>query len=172
MRLRFSRLRWPEWMVGGGGLMLLGSMPLLPWYSRTRRSGRLGPKRVVRESVDGWHGLGHARWLVSVTGLAAFAVMFFQARQRAPALPAAATSFAVPLATATGVWLIVRVWIAPPGEREIGGWVGLVGATAIAYGGYKSVLMEGIAATDAPAEIPTIDLEHEGLTGLEREGAT
>lgn len=171
MRLRLSRLRWPEWVMGAGGLALLGSM-LLPWYTQTRRSGGVGPTRVVRESVDGWHGVGHARWPTSATGLAAFAVAFLQARQRAPALPVAATSFAVPMATAAGVWLIVRVWIAPPGGREIGGWVGLVGAAAIVYGGYKSTLMEGIAATDGPADIPTVDFEHEGSTGLDREGAT
>jgi hypothetical protein len=166
MHLRFSRLRWPEWVVGAGGLTLLGSMLLLPWYTQTRRSGRLGRKRVVGESVDGWHGLGRARWPTSVTVLAAFAVVFFQARQRAPALPVAATALVVPLATATGGWLIMRVWIVPPGRRQIGGWIGLVGTAAIVYGGYRSILMEGIDPSDAPAEIRTIDLEHEG------EGAT
>jgi hypothetical protein len=164
MQLRFSRLRWPEWVVGAGGVALLGSVLLLPWYTRTRTSGRLGAKHVVEESVDGWHGLGHARWLSSATGLAAFAVAFFQARQRAPARPVAATSVAVPLATVTGTWLIVRVWIAPPGGREIGGWIGLIGAAAIAYGGYKSLVIEGIAPTDAPAEIPTVNLGREGAT--------
>jgi hypothetical protein len=101
-----------------------------------------------------------------VTVLGAFAVVFFQARQRAPALPVAATALVVPLAIGTGGWLIVRVWIVPPGRRQIGGWIGLVGTAAIVYGGYRSILMEGIDPSDAPAEIRTIDLEHEG------EGAT
>ena len=164
MHLRVSRLRWPEWVVGAGGVGLLGSMLLLPWYTRTARSGRLGAKHVVRESVDGWHGIGHARWLMLLTALSAFKVVFFQARERAPALPMAATSLAVPPAAGTVVWLIVRVLIAPPGEREIGGWIGLLGAAGIAYGGYRSILMEGIAATDAPAEIPTVNLERGGAT--------
>jgi hypothetical protein len=163
VRLRFSRLRWPEWVVGAGGLALLGSMPL-PWCTRTPSSGRWGRKRVALESVDGWHGLGQERWLVLATGLAAFNVAFLQARQRAPALPVAATATAAPLAAATAVWLTVRVWIAPPGEREIGASIGLLGAAAIAYGGYRSIRMEGIAPADAPADIPTVNLEREGAT--------
>lgn len=158
MHLRFSRLRWPEWVVGAGGLMLLGSMLLLPWYQQTRSTPGPPPKYFITVSVDGWHGANYARWLMLVTVLAAFAVVFFQARQRAPALPVAATVVAVPLAAATVVWLIVRVWIAPHGGREIGGWIGLLGAAAIVYGGYKSMVMEGIAPSDAPAEIPTVDL--------------
>lgn len=173
MHLRFSRLRWPEWVVGAGGLALLGAMLLLPWYTRQLSSGPPGPtKYFVQESLDGWHGLGHARWLMLATVLAAFAVVFFQARQRGPALPIAVTVFAVPLAALTLVWLIVRVWIVPPGGREVGGWIGLLGAAAIAYGGYRSMLIEGIAASDAPAEIPTVAFSHEGAARLDNKGAT
>lgn len=180
MHLRFSRLRWPEWMVGAGGVVLLGSMLLLPWYELTRGTPGPPPKYFITVSVDGWHGVGLARWLMLLTVLAALAVVFFQAGERAPALPVAATLFAVPLAAVTMVWLIVRVWIVPPGGREIGGWIGLVGAAAVAYGGYRSIRMEGIAAADSPAEIPTVRLDAEGVAaagdepavGLEHEGAT
>ena len=163
MRLRFSRLRWPEWVVGAGGVVLLGSMPL-PWYTRAPSSGRWGRRRLPPQSVDGWHGLGHERWLIVATGLAAFNLVFLQARQRAPALPVAATALAAPLGVGSTVWLIARVWIAPPSEREIGSPIGLLGAAAIAYGGYKSIRLEGIAPADAPSEIPTISLEPEPAT--------
>jgi hypothetical protein len=147
MRLKFSRLRWPEWLIGAGGLAMLVSMLLLPWYQLTALS-----------SVDGWHGLTHARWLIVVTILAAFAVVFFQARERAPALPLAATAIAAPLAVLSVLWLIYRVWIDPPGGREIGGWIALVGAAAILYGSYRSFRLEGVAEADAPHDIPTVRL--------------
>jgi hypothetical protein len=98
------------------------------------------------------------RWLILLTILAALAVMFFQARERAPALPVAFSVIAGPLAAVTVIWLIIRVWIAPHGGREIGGWIGLLSAAAIAYGAYKSIRMEGIAAEDGPLEIPTVKL--------------
>jgi hypothetical protein len=163
VHLRFSRLRWPEWVMGAGGLVVLGSMPL-PWFTRTPRPGRWGRKHVTAESIDGWHGLGRERWLVLATGVAGLKVVFLQARQRAPALPVAATFTTAPLAAGTAVWLIVRMWIAPPAKPEIGGSIGLLGAAVIAYGGYRSIRMEGIAPADAPADIPTVDLAREGAT--------
>jgi bacteriorhodopsin len=164
MRLRFSRLRWPEWVIGAGGLLLLFSTFVLPWYQLTRSTPGPPPKFFVEVSQNGWHGVTHARWLLLVTILAAFAVVFFQARQRAPALPIAATVFAVPLAALTVLWLIYRVWINPAGGREIGGWIGLLSAAAIVYGGYKSIRTEGIAEEDAPTEIPAVRLEGERAT--------
>jgi hypothetical protein len=167
MRLEFSRLRWPEWVVGFGGLVLLASLLLMPWYTLILVSGPPGPKYFSTRSVDGWHGLTHARWLVLVTILAALAVMLLQARQRAPALPIALTVFAVPLALLTLVWLIVRFWISPPGGRGIGGWIGLLSTAAILYGGCRSIRLEGIAAGDAPTEIPTVRVGGEGSTPKE-----
>jgi len=131
---------------------------LLPWYTVVKSSAPPGPKYFITESIDGWHGLAVVRWLIVLTILAAFAVVFFQARERAPALPVAFTMLAAPLAGLTLLWLIVRVWIAPHGGRGIGGWIGLFGAAAIAYGAYKSIRMEGIAASDGPTQIPTVKL--------------
>jgi hypothetical protein len=164
LRLEWSRLRWPEWVIGAGGALLLIALLLLPWYALTIASAPPGPKYFSTRSVNGWHGLTHAHWLVLVTIIAALAVVFLQARERAPALPVAATVIAAPLAFATLVWLIVRVWIAPPGGRGIGGWIALIGTAAILYGAYRSFRLEGIAAKDAPAEIPTVKLGGEGAT--------
>jgi hypothetical protein len=161
MRLRATRLRWPEWLTGAGGLVLLGAMLLLPWYQVTLASGPGGPTYYVAEKLDGWNGLSHARWLLVLTVLLALAVGFFQAQRRAPALPATLSMLASVLAAFTTLWLVVRVVIAPAGGREIGGWVGLLAAAAIAYGGFSSVRLEGIDAADGPGEIPTIGLAGE-----------
>ena len=77
---------------------------------------------------------------------------------RAPALPVTLSVLASILGGVSVLWLIIRVLIDPPGGRGIGGWVGLLGAAAITYGGFASVRLEGIAPEDGPAEIPTVEL--------------
>jgi hypothetical protein len=158
MRLRTSRLRWPEWVLGAGAVVLLAAMLLLPWYTLTLSSHPPGPIFLIPEQVDGWNGLHASHWLLLVTVLVALAAVFLQAQRRAPALPVTFAVFASILGGVSTIWLVVRVLIDPPGGRGIGGWIGLLGAAAIAYGGYASVRMEGIARVDAPTEIPTIDL--------------
>jgi hypothetical protein len=165
MRLDLKRLRWPEWVVGVGGLVLIASMLLLPWYTLTSVSGPPGPQYFVKASVDGWNGLHHAHWLVLVTVLVAIALFFFQAGRRAPAIPVTISVFAAILGGLSSLWLIYRVLINPPGgSAKLGAFIGLLAALAIAYGGYASMRMEGIAPSDAPAEIPTVRLGEQGGT--------
>lgn len=144
----------------GGGVVLLAATLLLPWYTLTLSSQPPGPTYQVPQQVDGWNGLSGGRWLILLTVLVAFAAAFLQAQRRAPALPVTVCLFASLLGGVTVIWLIVRVLIAPPGGRGIGGWIGLLGAAAIADGGFFSVRMEGIGRADAPPEIPTVDLAH------------
>jgi hypothetical protein len=158
MGLRASRLRWPEWLIGGGGALLLVAMLLMPWYTLTLTSGPPGPQYFIPQPVDGWHGLTVGRWVLLLTVLAALGTAFFQAQRRAPALPATLTVLAGILAAVSTLWLIVRVLIDPPGGRGIGGWIALLASAAIAYGAYASARMEGVAREDGPTEIPTIDL--------------
>jgi hypothetical protein len=165
MHLRFSRLRWPEWLIGVAGLLLLISMLLLPWFQLTSVTPGPPPRYFVTTSVDGWHGLTHARWLILLTILAAFAVVFFQARERSPALPVTFTQITSVLALLAVAWLIYRVLIEPPGGREIGGWVALLSAAAMVVGCYRSFRLEGIAEADGPGEIPTITLSGEATPG-------
>lgn len=159
-----SRIRWPEWVVGVGGAVLLASMLLLPWFTLVSLSGPPGPPLGAAYKVDGWNGLQHARWLLLVTILLALAALIVQARQRAPAVPVTLALFASWFGGLSVLWLIYRVVIDPPGGRELGGWIGLIAAAAIAYGGYRSVRLEGIADKDAPREIPVIKLGDEAAT--------
>lgn len=142
---------------------MLGSMLLLPWYSLTAVSGPPGPQYFVSTSVDGWNGLNHARWLILVTILVALALVFFQATRQAPAIPVTLSLFTAVLGALTVLWLIYRVLISPPGgERGVGGFIGLVSACVITYGGYASTRLEGIALADEPAEIPIVKLPQQG----------
>jgi hypothetical protein len=161
MGFRASRVRWPEWVIGAGGVVLLAAMLLMPWYTLTLISGPPGPKFSVANQVDGWHGLPGVHWLLLVTVALALAGILFQAQRHAPAVPVTLCLLASIFGGLTALWLIVRVPIAPPGGREIGGWIGLLGAAAIAYGGFRSVRLEGINPADGPAEIPTAKLAGE-----------
>jgi hypothetical protein len=159
MRLDRTRLRRPELIVGVGGLVLLASMLLLPWYTLTEVSGPPGPQYFIQISVDGWNGLSHAHWLLLVTIVVAFALVFVQLSRRAPAIPVTFSLLATVLGGLATLWLIYRVLISPPGgSRDVGGFIGLLSAAGITYGGYASVRLEGIAPADAPSEIPTIGL--------------
>jgi len=144
MSFDLSRLHRGEWIVGAGSAVLLASMLLLPWFGRSH-------------PWDGWNGLQHSRWLAVVTLVLAAALLFFQATRRAPAVPVALGVLVAIFGALTAAWLIYRVGISPPGARKTGGWVGLAGALAIAYGGTSSMRREGISPKDAPAVIPTVD---------------
>jgi hypothetical protein len=174
MRFDRTRLRRPELIVGVGGLVLLASMLLLPWYTLTEVSAPPAPQYFINVSVDGWNGLSHARWLLLVTIAAAFTLVFFQLSRRPPAIPVTFSLLATVLGGLATLWLIYRVLISPPGgSRDVGGFIGLLSAAAITYGGYESVRLEGIAPADAPSEIPTIGLgEHPAGSRPGRQGGS
>jgi hypothetical protein len=155
-----SRIRWPEWVVGGAGAVLAASMLLLPWFTLVSVAGPPG----AAHKVDGWDGLQHGRWLLLVTIVLALAALIAQATRRPPAVPVTLAVLASWLGGLSVAWLIYRVIIDPPGGRAVGGWIGLIAAAAIAYGGYRSVRLEGIADRDAPHDIPMITLGDEVAT--------
>jgi drug/metabolite transporter (DMT)-like permease len=149
MSFEVSRLRRGEWIVGAGSVVLLASILLLPWFGH-------------KHAHNGWNGLRNSHWLLVVTLILALALVFFQATRRAPGVPSALSAFVAIFGTVTAGWLVYRVGIAPPSGRKAGGWLALVGALAIAYGGFSSLRREGIAPKDAPAVIPTIDPRPDG----------
>jgi hypothetical protein len=159
MHLTFKRVRRPEWIVGVGGVVLLAAMLLFPWYTLTAGSPPPGPRYFISYSVDGWTGLTNAHWLLLVTIVIALALVFFQARERAPAVPVTLSLIAGVFGGLTAIWLIYRVLIDPPGgSRQFGGILGLLAALAITYGGWSSLRLEGTLPEDGPAEIPTVGL--------------
>jgi hypothetical protein len=151
-----ARLRRGEWIAGAGGLVLLASMVLIPWYGLTRGSSGRGPTFFVAYNVDGWNGLTHGHWLMVVTILLAFALFCFQGTRRAPALPVTLSLFVAVFGVLATLWLIYRDFINTPGSVKLGAIIGLLSALAVAVGGWDSLHTEGIRAEDGPAEIPTV----------------
>ena len=155
---KISRVRWPEWVAAISAVLLLVFMVGLSWFSFQRASGGLGPRDYVTFSVDGWHGLAHAHWLLLVTVIAALTLLVIQATRRAPPLPVTVSLLVMLLGGLSAIWLVVRVVIDPPGGRDAGGWLALICALAVTGSGWKSLRMEGIAAQDEPSQIPTVPL--------------
>jgi hypothetical protein len=149
MSFDLSRLGRGEWIVGAGSVALLASMLFLPWFGGS-------------QTVDGWNGLTHFRWLAVATLALSLALLIFAASRRAPAIPVTLSLFVSVLGAASAAWLIYRVAIDPTAGRRVGGWIGLAGALAITYGGFIAMRRQGIAAGDAPAVIPTVDPWAEG----------
>src|SRR5205085_10630975 len=95
------RLRRGEWLVEAGGLALLASMVLLPWYGLTRASGGTGPAYFVSYSDDGWNGLAHGQRLMLLMIIAAFALVFIQGTRQRPARPVTLRLFVTMLGVVT-----------------------------------------------------------------------
>ena len=153
----WARVRWPEWVVAGSALVLLVVMLVVNWYTVTLVPSGVG-RFPVQINVNGWDGAVHLRWLMLVTIVAGFALFLFQGARRAPAIPVTLSLVVTALGGLTVIWLFVRVAIDPPGGRDLGGWVGLVAAAALTWGAFRSLKMEGISPTDAPAHIPMVSL--------------
>lgn len=158
-----SRLRSGELVAGTGGLVLLASMFLLPWFGLP---GTLEPTaltlRTVRTSLNGWHSLTSLRWLILLSILAALVLVFVQATNEAPAIPVTMSVVVAILGSLTALALVYRVLIDVPGagsmiERKAGGFIGLVAAGAIAYGGYLSMRQEGAARKYDQRSIRTVE---------------
>ena len=163
-----ARLRPGEWIAGAGAIVLLASMFLLQWYEVTSGSGRSGSKFSVSTSVNGWQALTAIRWLLLVTIVASFGLVYLQASRRSPAIPVTMSLVVSVLGILTVLVLIFRVLIDLPAlvgtvSASAGAYVGLVGAIAIACGGYASMRQEGVSPRDEPAEIPTVG-SHSGGT--------
>jgi hypothetical protein len=173
VRFDWTRVRWPEWVVGVSGLILLLAMVGVSWFTFDLPSGGtrattpaaagggapIHPLQTpVQVSKDGWNGAAHLHWLLLVTILVAFGLVVVQAGRRAPAVPATFSFLVILLGGLSVIWLIVRVVIDPAGGRELGGWLALISALVLTWGGYRSLRMEGIAPQDAPGDIPTVAL--------------
>jgi hypothetical protein len=158
-----SRLRRGELIAGGGAVVLLASLFGLSWYGVKSPFAPTAATLGRTTSFTGWDGLSHLRWLVLLTAVLALALVWLQAANRAPALPAAVSVILTVIALIDALALIWRVLIDVPGanslvDRKAGAFIGLVAAIAIVYGGYRSLREEGLPARDARTEIETVKL--------------
>jgi hypothetical protein len=140
MDFHLSRLRRGEVIAGGGALAVLVLLLAAPWYG-TR---------------TGWEALTNLRWLALVTILAAFALTYFQAARRGPALPAALSVVVTVLAALTTLWLAVDLVFNHPPHQRVWAVVGLLAGFAMLAGAFLSLRQEGISPRDAPTDIPLV----------------
>lgn len=156
-RFRPRRLRSGEVIAGGGGLLLLIFLFALKWYAV---SGTLSPTLAALgrpTSWTGWSGLNHLRYFLLLTILVAFALVYFQASEPAPAIPVTLSVCVTVLGGLSALALIYRVLISTPGSgvgQRPGAYLGLAAALGIVYGGYRSMREE--AGTD-PRELGQIE---------------
>ena len=155
-----ARVRSGELVAGLGGLALLVFMFVPDWYTV---KGPLAPTLANlggRTTWDGWWGLAGARYLILLSVISALALLYFQAAQRAPAIPATFSVIVTVLGVASVLALIYRLLAGPPAEggfldQQAGVYLGLLAALAVTYGGYRSLREESGSEIVSEGEIET-----------------
>jgi cytochrome bd-type quinol oxidase subunit 2 len=139
-----GRLRRGELLAGASAVLLLVLLLAGKWYGHGS------------QARTGWQALPVLRWLILVTVVTAFALVFAQVTRRSPAIPVTLSVFVAVLGIVNVLALIYRVLINPPAHEQAAAFLALLSAIGLAYGGYLSMREEGIAARDAPREIPVV----------------
>ena len=169
MRLRRTRLAIGDYLIGGGGLVLLVSLFALPWYQ--------APPRIRGALLLTGQGLTHTGFqtfiwiglLGVLVGLLALASSWLQLTRDSPALAIVTTIVLAPVALLLAIALVVRVFISVPSVRLpagsgrglqtcAGAYVGLAAALVIVVGVWLSLRRDGVAPGDSPAQIETLAL--------------
>jgi hypothetical protein len=176
--LQPARLRWPEWLVGSGGALLLVFLFGVNWFGL--RSGSFGiningtgplaggrgtiPAHLIRyaDGLTGWDSFSVLRWFLLATALLALSLALTQAAFRAPAVPVSLAVIAFVVSLITFVWLAVRLVFAGPGggtdllAHRPGAWLALGANGMVVIGALWSLRVEGIRPEDGPGEIPLV----------------
>jgi predicted signal transduction protein with EAL and GGDEF domain len=163
MEFDVSRLRRGELVAGGGALVLLLNLLLVPWYGiKSPFDATAVTTFHISSTTDGWDGLQHLRWLALVTIVLAFALVWFQGSSRAPAVPAAISAVLIVIGLINVLALLYRVVINVPGSAVVGqragAFIGLGAAIVLWYGSYLSLRQEGLPKRDAPTDVETVRL--------------
>jgi hypothetical protein len=151
-----SRLTTGDMIAGVGGIVLLISL-FLPWYGVSIDIANVS----VSESATGWESLDFIDILLFLISIAAIGVV---AARGAGQLPAEVPGAVVLLGLGGLAVLLVlyRIVDIPAGDvpdevdlsRKIGIFIGLIGAAAIAYGGWRTNTETPEAGT--PARPPAV----------------
>ncbi|MGZ5309780.1 MAG: hypothetical protein ACXWDQ_04960 [Solirubrobacterales bacterium] len=133
-----DKLSQGEKIAGGAGIALLIIM-FLPWYGS-------GPF-----SVNAWESFTYTDLICFLAGVAGLALAVTAASDSDLGLPVALSSVVAGLGALATLLVLYRI-IDPPGAggvdvgREIGIFLGLIAAAAIAYGGYLGMQGEATGA--------------------------
>ncbi len=158
------RLRLGEIVAGASALLLLVFLFTPDWYALNGTLSQTASDLGARTTWNGWWGLGGLRYVVLVTIAAALALAYFQAAERAPAIPIALAVIVTVLGVLSVLVVIYTILAGPPSfgsllHQKAGAYLGLVAAIGIAYGGYKS-MREETGADPAVLDIETVRLQN------------
>ena len=133
------RLRAGEWLAAAGGVVVVGSLLMLPWYEAD--SGE----------VTGFEVFSIVDILLTLIAALAIALAVLQTTQDSPAMPVAAGVLCVPCGFVGFVLLLYRLLDEPgvPGgdavvDVRLGAYLGLLAMAAIATGGWLSLANEQV----------------------------
>jgi hypothetical protein len=144
--LRLGRLRRGELIAGASGVALAILLFTGQWYAIPDVLAHTAKVLGAGTGYNGWHVVGLWRWLLVPTVLAAVALAWFQATQRAPAIPVTFGVFVTVLGGLSTLALVYRVLLVSPPpnlNREAVAYLGLLAAIGITYGGFASMREEG-----------------------------
>src|SRR5215210_967337 len=152
-----SRLTTGDMIAGVGGIVLLIAL-FLPWYGVSVDVAGFS----ASESGNGWEALGFIDILLFLIALATIAVVAARAAARLPAeVPGAVVLLGLgSLAVLLVLFRIVDIPVddVPDGvdvSRRLGVFIALIGAGAVAYGGWRTnAETPGVPA--APARPPAV----------------
>jgi hypothetical protein len=149
--------------VGAGALVLLAATFLLKWYALKPTFAPTQSQLGRATSLTAWDALSVTRWLILVTVLLGFSVVYTQGTRRGPALPVVLTAITGLVALITSLVLINRVLISEPGRsnaisQRVGAFVGMFSAISMVIAAYLSLREDGIRPVDGPGEIETLSL--------------
>jgi len=175
MNPRRSRLVIGDYLVGGGGLVLLVALFALPWYqvpSQIRGALLLMGQGLT---ANGWQELIWIGPLALLVGLLSLGATYLQQTRASPALPITTTIVLAPLSVLLSVALVVRVFISLPGvqlpaggggelQACVGAYVGLAAALVVATGTWLSLRRDGVDPRDSPERIETLPLTRPSLS--------
>lgn len=135
-------------LIATSALLLVVVMFALAWYGVDGIPGRTS--RLVY-AENGWDGLRLVRWLIVVTTAAAIGSMLLHLSQRSHGTRTNTGLVITGLGGLTAAALIYRVLIALPApdqvvDQKLGGFLGVLFALGIAYGGLESLRAERLTA--------------------------
>jgi hypothetical protein len=144
------RLRDGDWIAGAGGVLLLAAM-FADWYAPDAVFGALDRLDL---GVSAWEAFSVLDVVLALLALVPLALVALQATRDSPSLPIA-LSVITTVAGAVATLLILYRIVNQPGPNdivtvELGAWIGLAAAVAIAGGGWRSMRVEAMPGVPPP----------------------
>jgi hypothetical protein len=175
MKRRRLRLAIGDYLVGGGGLVILVALFALPWYQAPSNIKGALLLMGAGLTANGWQELIWIGPLALLVGLLGLGATYLQQTRASPALPITTTLVLAPLAVLLSVALVVRVFISPPGVQLpasdggqlqvcVGAYVGLAATLVMATGTWLSLRRDGVDPRDSPEHIETLPLTRPSLS--------